>query len=885
MSNQFREDNYLPCSDYRGHKANKDGFAAFEFSNGQFYFSIVDASGNVLFRSEGYSTISSRDNGMDSVQANMHEEEQYFTKQLIDGRWVLCMKSKNHQEIARSCPAATEEEVKAYLPSEREKAAKAAKALNKETEDDYLICSIYRDNLSKVSPVNNDFISFTHSNGDHYFAMVENGEVIFRSEGYKSEKSRDNGIDSVLRNRDIEEHYGIVSSHGIYFTVLKAGNLQEIARSCPYKSEEEARSLFPSERAKAAALKSKKSSAQDDDYLICGEYEEQIENTSSKYPGFISFTHQNGEHYFALIDEGKILLRSEGYASESARDNGIESVIKNQELEERYSMISAHGAHFTILKAGNHQEIARSCPKKSEEEAKAIFPSERVKATALKSKKSSAQDDDYLICGEYEEQIENSSDKYPGFISFMHQNGEHYFALVEDGKILLRSEGYASEEARDNGIESVIKNQELEERYGMISAHGAHFTILKAGNHQEIARSCPKKSEEEAKAIFPSERAKAAALKSKKSSAQDDDYLICGEYEEQIENTSDKYPGFISFMHQNGEHYFALVEDGKILLRSEGYISEDARDNGIESVIKNQELEERYSIISAHGAHFTILKSGNHQEIARSCPKKSEGEAKAIFPSERAKAAAPATPLPLAEKKIVPPPPPKPATPLPLAEKKIVPPPPPAPPKKKEVDDNYLHCKEYQGHPIADKMNRVAFFKHAGELYFAIYKEDGSVRLRSEGFETVAARDKELAIALRHLNTPERYSIIRNGDLFIKILKDVDGREVGRSCLEKDEPAPTLSTTNVVAAAVAATAAAPIAAAVKKDKEDDYLECKHYMGHAISDKENKVAFFQNNGQYYFVIYYADGRVRLRSEGFTNTANRESELKAALRHLD
>ena len=309
---------------------------------------------------------------------------------------------------------------------------------------------------------------------------------------------------------------------------------------------------------------------------------------------------------------------------------------------------------------------------------------------------------------------------------------------------------------------------------------------------------------------------------------------------------SSQYPGFICFTHHNGKHYFALVNNNEVLLRSEGYTSEVARNNGIESVIKNKELGERFSIESAHGVYFTVLKAGNHQEIARSCPYKSNEEAKALFPG----------------------------TNMPFTL-------PPSPTVKKAMEDNYLHCKEYQGHPIADKANRVAFFKNDGDLYFAIYKEDGSVKLRSEGFDSVESRDKELAVAIKYINQEDKFTILRNGDMYIKILKDQNGKEVGRSCLEKDvlvtdPPSPPIIPLAPILGAM------PI---IEKDKEDDYLECKQYLGHAISDKQNKVAFFQHDGQYYFVIYYSDGRVRLRSEGFKNTKDRDSELSAALRYLD
>lgn len=100
-------------------------------------------------------------------------------------------------------------------------------------------------------------------------------------------------------------------------------------------------------------------------------------------------------------------------------------------------------------------------------------------------------------------------------------------------------------------------------------------------------------------------------------------------------------------------------------------------------------------------------------------------------------------------------------------------------------EEKYLHCKEYLGHPLIDKMNRVAFFKNDSEYYFVFYKEDKKVLLRSEGFQYIDERDKILSKALRHFKDLKCYSILRVEDLFIRILKDDVGREIGRSCLEK----------------------------------------------------------------------------------------------------
>jgi outer membrane protein OmpA-like peptidoglycan-associated protein/uncharacterized protein YegP (UPF0339 family) len=107
----------------------------------------------------------------------------------------------------------------------------------------------------------------------------------------------------------------------------------------------------------------------EDNYLIVREYEERmVDSMSSIHKGFIEFKHSNGLFYFAWIKNDKVFLRSEGYSSESSRDHGIHSVIKNRSDKNNYRTESAHGAHFLILLAGNNKEIARSYPMREEVE-------------------------------------------------------------------------------------------------------------------------------------------------------------------------------------------------------------------------------------------------------------------------------------------------------------------------------------------------------------------------------------------------------------------------------------------------------------------------------------------------------------------------------------
>ncbi|MEL6941393.1 MAG: DUF1508 domain-containing protein, partial [Bacteroidota bacterium] len=389
---------------------------------------------------------------------------------------------------------------------------------------------------------------FRSGNGKYYFTFKnqEGKTVLMNSDvrGFETQEQAQAVVDKILEFGPYEDNFeGKTTKNGKYYFYLKDGDGKNIGKSFFFDSTERlqesvglflgtatvnqaaiaaARLKAAEEEAAAEAArlaeeeakrKEEEAAAQKrvlrtDDYLPCKAY--------AGAAGFHKFFDvDQKEYFFAYNDEsGNTLLRSEGYTTERARDNGIQSVIKNAPLEERWSTDTAVNDkyHFYILKAGNHQEIARSCYYDSNEammtafgavtgeksnigfgskevdsvlmSAFAIRETEAKKAS--EAKRAALRTDDYLPCDAY------AGDA--GFYKFYNEERkEYYFAYNdENGKTLLRSEGYTTERARDNGVESVIKNAPIEKRWSTDTAMNGkyHFYILKAGNHQEIARSC-----------------------------------------------------------------------------------------------------------------------------------------------------------------------------------------------------------------------------------------------------------------------------------------------------------------------------------------------------------------------------------------------------------
>ncbi len=453
-----------------------------------------------------------------------------------------------------------------------------------------------------------------------------------------------------------------------------------------------------------------------DDYRPLGYYEENLNNPQD---GFNRFS-ADGEHYFTYNLGNQIYLISEGYASENGRDNGINSVQNNMNNADRYVYdVDGDGNHYFSLRAGNNQEIATSRWFNSAEGAQdgaarvrggiggdtvafegdmiaaggaasiniaapvpAGPPKEKKKRKKRKTPKKPKKEKVYLQDGSYP--INNVSYKI-----FRSGNDKHYFTFHrEDGKTLFLNadvRGFNTEAEAKAMVDEVFKYGPVESNYeGKQTRNGKYYFYLKGAEGKNIAKSffygstddmqqavglmlagsggvveeaapaaaaAPVVQEAVVKTTEQNEESNASASK---TSGNVDEYLSCSAY--QGHPTSAKHKDFSTFTN-DGEYYFAMLDsDGKVRLRSEGYTTENARDNGIASVIRNREHEERWSVKEEEGKYYSILKAGNHQEIGRSCPYDNKGAAgwKWAAPIAAAASIAAASPVKEAPKKAAP---------------------------------------------------------------------------------------------------------------------------------------------------------------------------------------------------------------------------------------
>ncbi len=84
---------------------------------------------------------------------------------------------------------------------------------------------------------------------------------------------------------------------------------------------------------------------------------------------------------FIFVDGNDTIVRSENYAQKASAKNGIESVKKNSQVEERYELkTSSNGKFYFNLKSTNGQVVATS----------PMFGTENERKTAINTLKADA---------------------------------------------------------------------------------------------------------------------------------------------------------------------------------------------------------------------------------------------------------------------------------------------------------------------------------------------------------------------------------------------------------------------------------------------------------------------------------------------------------------
>ena len=374
---------------------------------------------------------------------------------------------------------------------------------------------------------------------------------------------------------------------------------------------------------------------------------------------------------------------------------------------------------------------------------------------------------------------------------------DFYFCRYIDGEIAMLSQAYTSVAGRDNGIESVKKNEKIAKRFRFgTRAGGKHGFSLKAGNGQEIAISPDYASLARAQhvtgrmsgSVTRTSAAKPKAAKPKaakprtttpktKTSAKPrttaytsvggsvDNYKRLSFYE----NYGGKAEGFNSF-ERNGAYYFHYNRNGKVVLISEGYASRRARDTGLASVQKNMKLASAYQYRQHKNGNFYFdIHAANGREIAtsrwyrsRTLASGAAGSISSGTPLAAGKPKAAAKPRTRTTTRTT-----TRATTRPKAATKTRAAARPKTTKakttKRNVEQNYMPVAAYRKATKGKQDGFESFKGEDGEYYFT-YFENGKIALISEGYPTTAARDTGLASVQKNMKIAKRYVYGKGAD-------------------------------------------------------------------------------------------------------------------------
>ncbi|MEM8899567.1 MAG: DUF1508 domain-containing protein [Bacteroidota bacterium] len=785
---------------------------------GQFNFQLVTENNDPVLVSADFANRDDCVNAIRTLIESLREEANY-TK-FDEGETFKFQISNGGQTLVESVGFESEEEVNEAIRSIQDDASaneefnvefiSRRRRVVKAPPRDIDIATLYDFTLTSQSG-QPGFERIKDENGNLYYFIYndESGAPILFGRSFPTASRRDGRIRTVIKSGSKANKYEIITSEGNPYFIIKASNGQEIARSKPFGSVQEAQQIIDKmvlEVPTYAERFVKPSKPRKVNQYIL------TRPSSSGDVGFESFRNEdNKEYYFHLNDEdAKALLYSEGYSSSRGRNNGIKSVIRNGVIRDRYEIKEDEAQYYFILRAGNRQEIARSRNFSSKNEAEnAIlwligrFPvyATEYSVTLPQTETFTLDVERAAIAPEAETKSARDIDSYnldrastsgkTGFESFKNEeDGEHYFHYNDDGgNAMWYSEGYTAPRSRDNGIRSVIKNGVLKERYEIKEEDGQYYVVLRAGNRQEIARSRNFGSREEAeksiiwfRSRLPGVAAEQGVELDKQDELTDEERAFAGLALISAKKDIDSYnfdrlstsgqTGFESFKNEDdGEFYFHYNDDGgNAMWYSEGYTAPRSRDNGIRSVIKNGVLAERYEIKEEGGKYYIVLKAGNRQEIARSrnFGSREDAEKGIIWMRSRLPGVAAEQGVELdkqdeltdEERAFA-------GIPLLAAAGTI----------GKDIDTYDFSRASTSGEPGFETFQS----DKNGEYYFHLNDENGEALFFSEGYTSASGRDNGVRSVIKNGGLSERYQLVEEGGKYYWVLKAGNRQEIARS--------------------------------------------------------------------------------------------------------
>ncbi|HEY4057611.1 MAG TPA: YegP family protein [Kofleriaceae bacterium] len=207
--------------------ADSEGFEVFKGADG-WYFHVVSGNGQIVLRSQKYSSKSSATNGVESVRTNGVDADNYKILDAADGSFYVNLYAQNHQIIATS---------ETYT-----------RKFNAQRGRDAMVNIVADAQHIRAAAQGAKFQTFKGSDNQTYFHLrAANGEVMLASEGYVNPSSAVDATESVRENGKLAERYQLLqAADGQWYFRLRAANNEIIGHGETYASKANAQRAIDS---------------------------------------------------------------------------------------------------------------------------------------------------------------------------------------------------------------------------------------------------------------------------------------------------------------------------------------------------------------------------------------------------------------------------------------------------------------------------------------------------------------------------------------------------------------------------------------------------------------------------------------------------------------
>jgi len=224
--------------------ASRGNYKTVDYYQERMYYFTCNKNGEVFIISEGYTSSSARNRGIQSVAKNLMLATQYHIENLSPAQYCFTLKAGNNQEIAKSKIFKTEDAMHAFIGWIIGKRFSANLVHDELAENQDISKNGIDPVLSGIYSNQVDYFIFKGTNGKQYFSFKNKvGKTLLLNtnvRGYENVATVNKILTEVLKFAPSVNNYDFkLTKNGKYYFYLKNTNLSNIAKSTFFATEEE----------------------------------------------------------------------------------------------------------------------------------------------------------------------------------------------------------------------------------------------------------------------------------------------------------------------------------------------------------------------------------------------------------------------------------------------------------------------------------------------------------------------------------------------------------------------------------------------------------------------------------------------------------------------